>query len=93
MCTIKAYNTAYDIRNVYSTVYDLVSYAKHELYKRSVGEWKLDLGAGYATHVRVVDLRLVQYCICTACVSADLDPSRFWIPYDVTHCLGICAVA
>ena len=22
-------------------------------------------------------------------VSADLDPSRFWIPYDVTHCLGI----
>ena len=26
MCTIKAYNTVYDIRNVYSTVYDLVSY-------------------------------------------------------------------
>ena len=25
---------------------------------------------------------------CT-CVSADLDPSRFWIPYDVTHCLGM----
>ena len=24
-----------------------------------------------------------------ACVSADLDPSRFWIPYDVTHCLGM----
>ena len=23
----------------------------------------------------------------SACVSADLDPSRFWIPYDVTHCL------
>ena len=22
-------------------------------------------------------------------VSADLDPSRFWIPYDVTHCLGM----
>ena len=34
------------------------------------------------------------YCMhwavpCTACVSADLDPSRFWIPYDVTHCLGM----
>ena len=26
---------------------------------------------------------------CSACVSADLDPSRFWIPYDVTHCLGM----
>ena len=26
---------------------------------------------------------------CIACVSADLDPSRFWIPYDVTHCLGM----
>ena len=25
----------------------------------------------------------------SACVSADLDPSRFWIPYDVTHCLGM----
>ena len=24
-----------------------------------------------------------------ACVSTDLDPSRFWIPYDVTHCLGM----
>ena len=24
-----------------------------------------------------------------ACVSADLDPSRFWIPNDVTHCLGM----
>ena len=35
MCTIKAYNTVYDIRNVYSTVYDIVSYAKHVLYKRS----------------------------------------------------------
>ena len=23
------------------------------------------------------------------CVSADLDLSRFWIPYDVTHCLGM----
>ena len=22
-------------------------------------------------------------------VSADLDPSRFWIPYDVTHCPGM----
>ena len=35
MCTIKAYNTVYDIRNVYSTVYDIVSYAKHVLCKRS----------------------------------------------------------
>ena len=22
-------------------------------------------------------------------VSAGLDPSRFWIPYNVTHCLGM----
>ena len=27
--------------------------------------------------------------VVAACVSADLDPSRFWIPYDVTHCLGM----
>ena len=27
--------------------------------------------------------------IVRACVSADLDPSRFWIPYDVTHCLSM----
>ena len=31
----------------------------------------------------------LSHCICTAYVSADLDPSRFWIPYDVTHCLGM----
>ena len=38
----------------------------------------------------------VDYFVCidlsysfAACVSANLDPSRFWIPYDVTHCLGM----
>ena len=27
--------------------------------------------------------------LASACARADLDPSRFWIPYDVTHCLGM----
>ena len=42
-----------------------------------------------ATCAIFLSVAIPVQCASRACVSADLDPSRFWIPYDVTHCLDM----
>ena len=45
--------------------------------------------AEFATKLRLTTVATQSHISRSACVSADLDPSRFWIPYDVTYCLGM----
>ena len=49
-------------------------------HKNVITVWR---GGGTIIQSLIYPKRLI------ACVSADLDPSRFWIPYDVIHCLGM----
>ena len=65
----------------------------HEENKVTAGTvWQLNMlrvGNKCTGSKKVVPREFVPHVGERSCVSADLDPSRFWIPYDVTHCLGM----
>ena len=56
------------------------------MYRKSLYVYVMAPPGEYLPERRSRELMRAAAC---AGVSADLDPSRFWIPYDVTHCLGM----